>query len=254
MELKRVYLHNGWVSTMSHMTSALGLDPTAGQQGGETISLSSNNLCPSGDWSALNGKGVPEDYSLLTVPGEAISFDDSAEPGGAGRYFGVSNASVRCRIIANLTKTQSGFIRGAFFYRGDDPVEIVIEDQSGSNTIYMPIDKYTSMGTSNSWKLYRVSAPTNDKTKVYRLRITVDAGKTGLIGFSYFSSYNACILPTFCGWSKSIMRNSGTPGIPVTTTPIEFICYRTSPASFPSDPVIAWQWNGSSWLKINASA
>ncbi|WP_233598357.1 phage head-binding domain-containing protein [Citrobacter braakii] len=245
---------NGWVSTMSHMTSALGLDPTAGQQGGETISLSSNNLCPSGDWSVLNGKGFPEDYSLLTIPGEALSFDDALEPGGAGRYFGVSNASVRCRIIANLTKTQSGYIRGAFFYRGDDPVEIVIEDQSGSNTIYMPIDKYTSMGTSNGWRLYRVSAPTNDKTKSYRLRITVDAGKTGLIGCSYFSSYNACILPTFCGWSKSIMRNSGTPIAPVTTTPIGFMCYRTSPASFPSDPVIAWQWNGLSWLKINASA
>lgn len=245
----------GWVSTVSHMNTVLGTDPTAGTQGGDSISLSGVNLCPSGDWSILNGSGYPEDYSLLTIPAEAKVFSDTLEPGGCGRYFGVDNASVRCRLLINLTKTQSGYIRGAFFFRGDDPVEIVIEDVSGGNIIYAPVNMYTSMGTTNNWKLYRISAPTLDKSKQYRLRITVDAGKTGLLGCSYFSCYNASVLPTFCGWSKVLVRTPSTPAILETNVlPIGLRAIRNYAASVPSDPVVGWQWNGSSWLKMNASA
>lgn len=119
----------------------------------------------------------------------------------------------------------------------------------------MPADKYISMGTSNNWKLYRVSAPTLDKTKAYRLRITVDSGKTGLLGCSIFSCYNANALPTFSGWSKVFIRTSGTPNILETNVlPLGLRAIRTFASSIPADPVIGWQWNGTAWLKMNASA
>jgi hypothetical protein len=237
------------------MNTVLGTDPTAGTQGGDTISISGVNLCPSGDWSILNGLGYPEDYSLLTIPSEAKIFSDALEPGGCGRYFGVDNASVRCRLLINLTKTQSGYIRGAFFFRGDDPVEIVIEDTSGGNIIYAPVNMYTSMGTTNNWRMYRISAPTLDKSKQYRLRITVDAGRTGLLGCSYFSSYNASALPTFCGWSKVVVRSPALPTILETNVlPLGLRAIRNYASTVPADPVIGWQWNGVTWLKMNASA
>lgn len=246
-----------WVSTVSYMNMVLDLDPTAGQQGGETISLSGNNLCPSGDWSVLNGAGAPEDYAFQTIPNEAKLLSDLLEPGGCGRYFGVDKASTRCRLTINLTKTQTGYI--IFFYRGDDPVEIVIEDQAGGNYIYMPVDKYISMGTSNNWKLYGVSSPTLDRTKAYRLRITVDSGKTGLLGCSIFSCYNANAnanaLPTFSGWSKTVGRSPAIPTITETSLlPVGLRAIRNFAATVPADPVIGWQWNGTAWLKMNASA
>lgn len=72
----------GWVSSISHMNTVIGTDPTSGQQGGDTISVSSSNLCPSGDWSVLGPKGAPEDYAILTIPNEALIFTDNNEPGG----------------------------------------------------------------------------------------------------------------------------------------------------------------------------
>lgn len=247
--------YGGWVSTMSHMNTIIGTDPTSGQQGGDTISVSATNMCPSGDWSVLGHNGGPEDYSVLGIPNEAIIVSDINEPGGCGRYFGVDHASERCRIIVKLTKAPTGYIRGSFYFKGDTPVEIVIEDQSGGNTIYMPVDKYYSMeGDDRGWKLYRVSAPTIDKTKAYRLRITVDAGKVGKIGTSFFSCYNASVLPTFCGWSKVIVRSTGVPDIAdYGLLPIGLRCIRTSPSSIPSDPTIGWHWTGAKWIKINAS-
>ncbi|TCC78120.1 hypothetical protein EY915_17525 [Citrobacter braakii] len=251
--------YGGWVSTMSHMNSVIGTYPTAGAQGGDSISLSGSNLCPSGDWSVLGPKGAPEDYSLLGIPSEAKIFLDNDEPGGCGRYFGVDIASVRCRLTINLTRSPTGFIRGAFFFKGDDPVEVVIEDQSGGNIIYMPVDKYSLIsGLANGWKLYRVSAATLDKAKSYRMRITIDAGKTGKtgkLGCCYFSNYHASILPTFAGWSNSKFRSTGAPTVIETgVLPIGIECTRTSPFSLPSDPTCGWKWNGTAWLKINVSA
>lgn len=251
--------YGGWISTMNPQLTVIGTDPTAGTQGGEAFSMSGVNLCPSGDWSVLGVKGAPEDYALLTIPNEAILFGDALEPGGSGRYFGVANASVRCRLTVGLTKTQTGHIAGAFFFRGDDPLEIVIEDANNPDavgtTIYCPVDKYYPMGTANNWKLYKVYAPTNDKSKTYRLRITVDAGKTGLLGCSHFSSYNGVPMPTFCGWSKAIVRSPAIPSIVETSVlPLGLRAVRNFAATVPADPVIGWQWNGTTWLKMIASA
>lgn len=248
----------GWLSAIPLNMSVLGVDPNGDQYGGETLSVGSNNLCPSGDWSVLGPKGWPEDYELLTIPNEAISFADPNEPGGSGRMFGVSNASVRCRMVINLTKSTTGYIRGAFYYRGDNPVEIVIEDPTNPDasptTIYFPVDKYYDVGIG-SWKLYRVAFKTPDRTKKYRLRITVDAGKSGIIGCSTFSNYGAAMMPTFAGWSKSIVRSPQVPNITETSLlPLGLRCIRNYASTVPTDPVIGWQWNGTTWLKINAVA
>lgn len=132
----------------------------------------------------------------------------------------------------------------------------MIEDQSGGNIVYMPVDKYYLIeGKENGWKLYRVSAPTLDATKAYRLRITVDIGKTGKIGTSYFSCYNASVLPTFAGWSKSKFRSTSAPTVVETgILPIGIECIRTSPFSTPSDPTCGWRWGGTKWEKINTSS
>ncbi|MDU2844938.1 phage head-binding domain-containing protein [Citrobacter sp.] len=248
----------GWLSQVPPSMSILGVDPNGDSYGGETISVGYNSLCPSGDWSVLNGKGVPEDYSLLTIPNEVVSFADPNEPGGCGRMFGVSNASVRCRMVINLTKSTTGYIRGAFYFRGDTPVELVIEDANNPDavgtTIYFPVDKCYDMGVG-SWKLYRVAYATPDKAKTYRLRITVDAGKSAILGCSTFSNYNAAMMPTFVGWSKVKVR---TPAIPAFLeyqgVPLGLRAERNFAASVPTDPVVGWQWNGTTWLKMAASA
>lgn len=249
---------SGWLSQVPLGMTIMGVDPAGDAYGGNTISVGSNNLCPSGDWSVLGSKGWPEDYALLTIPNEAISFADPNEPGGCGRMFGVSNASVRCRLVINLTKSTTGYIRGAFYYRGDNPVELVIEDSANPDasptTVYFPVDKYYDVGIGG-WRLYRVAFKTPDITKKYRLRITVDAGKAGVIGCSTFSNYSAAVMPTFIGWSRTIVRATSIPTIAeATLLPIGLRCVRSSAASLPSDPTIGWQWNGTTWLKINASA
>ncbi|WNS21602.1 hypothetical protein RRJ53_12645 [Enterobacter hormaechei] len=246
----------GWASTMSPMNTILGTDPTAGSQGGETFSVSGSNLCPSGDWSVIEGVyGAPIDFSLLTIPNERKVGSDPNEPSGCGRWFGVTNASQRCRITVNLTKTQSGFIRGAFYFKGDTPLEIAIEAQDGTNSIYMPVSMFYDMGVGG-WKLYKVSAPTNDKSKAYRLRITVESGMSAYVGGAYFSQYNGTFLPVFCGWEKVKMRSSGKPTVTENTGsfPIGLVSYRTSPATYPSDPTVQWVWNGSAWGIVNISA
>ncbi|MEM8325073.1 hypothetical protein Q4S25_17565 [Morganella morganii] len=245
----------GWVSSSSHMNTILGTDPTAGSQGGESISASGINLCPSGDWSVIDGSvGAPIDYALLSIPSERKVGSDDNEPGGCGRWFGVTNASQRCRITANLTKTKSGFIRGAFYFKGDTPLEVAIEAIDGTNTVYSPVSMFFDMGVGG-WKLYRISSPTNDKSKQYRLRITIESGKSGYIGTSYFSSYNGSFLPNFCGWEKVKMRSSGKPTVTENAGmfPIGMVCYRTGPATYPTDPTVQWVWNGSSWGIINIS-
>lgn len=246
----------GWASTMSPMNTILGTDPTAGSQGGETFSVSGSNLCPSGDWSVIEGVyGAPIDFSLLTIPNERKVGSDPNEPSGCGRWFGVTNASQRCRITVNLTKTQSGFIRGAFYFKGDTPLEIAIEAQDGTNSIYMPVSMFYDMGVGG-WKLYKVSAPTNDKSKAYRLRITVESGMSAYVGGAYFSQYNGTFLPVFCGWEKVKMRSSAKPTVTENTGsfPIGLVSYRTSPATYPSDPTVQWVWNGSAWGVVNISA
>lgn len=248
----------GWLSQVPPSMTILGVDPNGDSYGGNTISVSATNLCPSGDWSVLNGKGVPEDYNLLTIPNEVVSFADPNEPGGCGRMFGVSNASVRCRIVVNLTKSPTGFIRGAFYFRGDTPVELVIEDANNPDavgtTIYYPVDKFYDMGVG-SWKLYRVAYKTPDKSKTYRLRITVGAGKSALLGCSTFSNYTVAVMPTFAGWGKTIVRSPATPNfLEPSLIPLGLRAVRNYAAAVPSDPIIGWQWNGSSWLKMVASA
>lgn len=236
------------------MNSVVGSEYKSNQQGGDFISMSGVNLCPSGDWSIINNSGYPIDYANNNIiPSEFVLFNDANEPSGSGRCYGVSNASVRARIYVNLTRTLTGYIRGAFFFRGDTPVEITIESTDGleSNTFYQDPSKYYLM--QNNWRLYKIAAPTLDVSKTYRLRITVDAGKTGLIGGSYFSYYNATVMPTFCGWSKSTGRNNVAPtygGVPV-----GFIFYRNTATSYPSDPTYAWVHRGSGiYGTINVSS
>ncbi|ENU2492083.1 TPA: phage head-binding domain-containing protein [Escherichia coli] len=248
--------YGNWASTMSPMNTILGTDPTAGAQGGDTFSVSGSNLCPSGDWSVIDGVyGAPIDYSLLIIPNERKVGSDPNEPSGCGRWFGVTNASQRCRITLNLTKTQTGFIRGAFYFKGDTPLEIAIEAQDGTNSIYMSVNKFYDMGVGG-WKLYKVSAPTNDKSKAYRLRITVESGMSAYVGGAYFSPYNGTFLPVFCGWEKVKMRSSAKPTVTENTGsfPIGLVSYRTSPATYPSDPTVQWVWNGSTWGIVNISA
>ena len=235
--------YGNMASTLSHMNSVVGSEHKSNQQGGDFISMSGVNLCPSGDWSVINNSGFPIDYGNNNViPSEFVLFADANEPSGSGRCYGVSNASVRARIYVNLTRTLTGYIRGAFFFRGDTPVEITIESTDGleANSFYQDPTKFFTL--KNSWKIYKVAAPTLDANKSYRLRITVDAGKTGLIGGSYFSAYNATVLPTFCGWSKSSGRHNVAPNY--NGAPIGFIFYRTSATAYPSDPVYAWVHRG----------
>lgn len=246
--------YGNMASTMSHMNGIIGSDYKANQQGGDYLSMSGVNLCPTGDWSIINNSGFPIDYGNNNViPAEFQLFSDSNEPSGAGRCYGISNASARARIYVNLTRTLTGYIRGAFYFRGDTPIEITIESTDGLevNTFYQDPSKFFQM--ANSWKLYRVAAPTLDVTKTYRLRITVDAGKTGLIGGSYFSSYNTSVLPTFCGWSKASGRHNTTPTYSI--PPIGFIYYRNSATAYPADPVYAWVHRGSGiYASLNVSS
>lgn len=63
------------------------------------------------------------------------------------------------------------------------------------------------------------------------------------------------MMPTFAGWSKSIVRSSQIPNILETSLlPLGLRCIRNYAATVPADPVIGWQWNGTTWLKINAVA
>lgn len=247
--------YSSWVSTIDHMSHLIGTDATAGNQGGDTLSASVNNLCPSGDWSLLDGVlGAPVDYQLQIVPTEALVKTDVSEPSGSGRAFGVNAASAQCKIVVNLTRANTDFIRGAFYWWGDAPLQIALETQDNSNQIFFQPDKYFGMN-HGGWRLYRISAPTNDWTKAYRLAITISSGKTGFIGGSIFSCYQASLLPTFCGWRHVRVISSGKPTIANTSGFVNGLtATRSSTPSVPSDPAVMWLWNGASWLTINASA
>lgn len=108
---------------------------------------------------------------------------------------------------------------------------------------------------AGGWRLYRISAPTNDWTKAYRLAITISSGKSGFIGGSIFSCYQASLLPTFCGWRHVKVLSSGKPTITNTSGFVNGIqAHRTSVPSYPGDPKVMWVWNGTTWLTVNASA
>ncbi|CZX07333.1 tail fiber/spike domain-containing protein [Enterobacter hormaechei] len=247
--------YSSWVSTIDHMSHLIGTDATSGNQGGDTLSISGNNLCPSGDWSLLDGVlGAPFDYQLQLIPSEAIVKTDVTEPSGCGRAFGVTNASAQCKIVANLTRANTDFIRGAFYWWGDAPLQIALEAQDNTNQVFFQVSKYYGM-SHGGWRLYRVSAPTNDWTKAYRLAVTVAVGKSGYLGGSVFSSYQASLLPTFCGWRHVRVLSSGKPTITNTSGFVNgMVANRTSTPSYPADPAVMWVWNGTTWLTLNASA
>ncbi|MEG7498737.1 hypothetical protein V6E21_21010 [Enterobacter hormaechei] len=247
--------YSSWVSTIDHMSHLIGTDATSGNQGGDTLSISGNNLCPSGDWSLLDGVlGAPVDYQLQIVPSEAVVKTDVIEPSGVGRAFGVVNASAQCKIVVNLTRANTDYIRGAFYWWGDNPLQIALEAQDNTNQVYFQVSKYYGMN-HGGWRLYRISSPTNDWTKAYRLAITVSAGKSGFIGGSIFSCYQASLLPTFCGWGHVKILSSGKPTIANTSGFERGIqAHRTSVPSYPGDPAVMWVWNGTTWLTVNASA
>ncbi len=247
--------YSSWISTIDHMSHVIGTDATSGNQGGDTISASVNNLCPSGDWSLLDGVlGAPVDYNLQVIPSEGVVKTDIIEPSGVGKAFGVTNASDKCKIVVNLTRANTDFIRGAFYWWGDLPLQIALEAQDNTNQVYFQVSKYYGMN-HGGWRLYRVSAPTNDWTKAYRLAITVSAGKSGYIGGSIFSSYQASLLPTFCGWRHVRVLSSGKPTITNTSGFVNgMVANRTSIPSYPADPTVMWVWNGTTWLTVNADA
>ena len=236
-------------STMSHMNHMIFSEYNSNQQGGDFLSASINNLCPSGDWSTITNGGYPVDYASLGDV--ALLGNDTNEPSGCGRYYGFSSATQQSSLTVTLTKTTTGYIRGAFYFRGDDPVQISVEATDGTNAYFMDVTKYFVV--SNNWRLYKVSAPTNDKTKTYRLRIVVGLGKTGLLGASTFSPYNASHLPVFCGWDKSKGKHNTAPTY--SGAPVGFIYYRSSPVNPPTDPTYAWVHKGSgAYSSINVAS
>lgn len=233
-------------STMSHMNHMIFSEYNSNQQGGDFLSASINNLCPSGDWSTITNGGYPVDYASLGDV--ALLGNDTNEPSGCGRYYGFAPATQQSSLTVTLTKSTTGYIRGAFYFRGGDPVQISVEATDGTNAYFMDVTKYFVV--SNNWRLYKVSAPTNDKTKTYRLRIVVGLGKTGLLGSSTFTPYNASHLPVFCGWDKAKGKHNTMPSF--SGAPIGFIYYRNSPVNPPSDPVYAWiHKGGGKYLAIN---
>ena len=236
-------------SSMSHMNHAFMSEYSANQQGGDFLSASSNNLCPSGDWSTITNGGNPVDYASI---GDVAQLgNDTNEPSGCGRYYGFAPATQQSSLTITLTKTTTGYIRGAFYFRGDDPVQISLEAVDGTNAYFMDVTKYFVV--SNNWRLYKVSAPTNDKTKTYRLRIVVGLGKTGLLGSSTFTPYNASHLPVFCGWDKSKGKHNTAPTY--SGAPVGFIYYRSSPVNPPTDPTYAWVHKGSgAYSSINVAS
>ncbi|MCC4519063.1 phage head-binding domain-containing protein [Enterobacter hormaechei] len=236
-------------SSMSHMNHVFMSEYSANQQGGDFLSASSNNLCPSGDWSTITNGGNPVDYASI---GDVAQLgNDTNEPSGCGRYYGFSPATQQSSLTITLTKTTTGYIRGAFYFRGDDPVQISLEAVDGTNAYFMDVTKYFVV--SNNWRLYKVSAPTNDKTKTYRLRIVVGLGKTGLLGSSTFTPYNASHLPVFCGWDKSKGKHNTAPTY--SGAPVGFIYYRSSPVNPPTDPTYAWVHKGSgAYSSINVAS
>lgn len=236
-------------STMSHMNHMIFSEYNSNQQGGDFLSASINNLCPSGDWSTITNGGYPVDYASLGDV--ALLGNDTNEPSGCGRYYGFSSATQQSSLTVTLTKTTTGYIRGAFYFRGDDPVQISVEATDGTNAYFMDVTKYFVV--SNNWRLYKVSAPTNDKTKTYRLRIVVGLGKTGLLGASTFTPYNASHLPVFCGWDKSKGKHNTAPTY--SGAPVGFIYYRSSPVNPPTDPTYAWVHKGSgAYSSINVAS
>lgn len=236
-------------STMSHMNHMIFSEYKSNQQGGDFLSASINNLCPSGDWSTITNGGYPVDYASLGDV--ALLGNDTNEPSGCGRYYGFSSATQQSSLTVKLTKSTTGYIRGAFYFRGDDPVQISVEATDGTNAYFMDVTKYFVV--SNNWRLYKVSAPTNDKTKTYRLRIVVGLGKTGLLGSSTFTPYNASHLPVFCGWDKSKGKHNTAPTY--SGAPVGFIYYRNSPVNPPTDPTYAWVHKGSgAYSSINVAS
>lgn len=77
---------------------------------------------------------------------------DVIEPSGVGRAFGVNAASAQCKIVVNLTRANTDFIRGAFYWWGDAPLQIALETQDNSNQIFFQPNKYFGMN-HGGWRL-----------------------------------------------------------------------------------------------------
>lgn len=231
-------------STLSHMNHMIFSEYNSNQQGGDFLSASINNLCPSGDWSVITNGGYPVDYASLGDA--ALLGNDANEPSGCGRYYGFSAATQQSSLTIALTKTTTGYLRGAFYFRGDDPVQISIEATDGTNAYFMDPTKYFVV--SNNWRLYKVAAPTTDKSKNYRLRIVIGVGKAGLLGASTFTPYNASHLPVFCGWDKAKGKSTALPTY--SGAPVGFIFYRSSAVNPPTDPTYAWIHKGSGQYSV----
>lgn len=229
---------NNMASTMGLMNHLLFSEPMANQQGGDFLSASVRNLCPSGDWSVITNDGHPVDYTA--VGDKPVIGIDADEPSGCGRYYGYTATTQRSWLKINLMRTTSGYIRGAFYYKGDDPAGLSVATVDGQHAYYMDVTKYVEL--DGGWRLYRVALPTDDKSKPYRLLVTVDPGKAAMIGGSVFTPYHASFLPVFCGWDHAKGKHHVKPTW--REVPIGFIYYRTSPVNPPADPVYAWVHQG----------
>ncbi|EGI6782486.1 hypothetical protein IGX57_001331 [Escherichia coli] len=234
-------------STLGHMNTMLFSEPSSNQQGGDFMSGSIANLCPSGDWSVINAEGAPVDYKALNS-GAYVGIDPN-EPSGCGRWFGYATTTEVSYLQVAMLRSGSGYVRGAFYLKGE-PLGVSIQSEDGTGSFYQDVTKFTDMG--NSWRLYRFAGPVA-KTKASRVVISVDAGKSLVLGGFVASPYQTSFLPAFCGWDKckgkaSTMPNSNLP-------PVGFIYYRNSPVNPPTDPTYAWVHKGSgAYSSINVAS
>ncbi|MEN4407206.1 hypothetical protein ACM7TY_06745, partial [Enterobacter hormaechei] len=234
-------------STLGHMNTMLFSEPSSNQQGGDFMSGSIANLCPSGDWSVINAEGAPVDYKAINS-GAYVGIDPN-EPSGCGRWFGYATTTEVSYLQVAMLRSGSGYVRGAFYLRGE-PLVISIQSEDSTGSFYQDVTKFTDMG--NSWRLYRFAGPV-DKTKASRVVISVGAGKSLVLGGFVASPYQTSFLPAFCGWDKckgkaSIMPNSNLP-------PVGFIFYRSSAVNPPTDPTYAWVHKGSgAYSSINVAS
>lgn len=223
-------------STLGHMNTMLFSEPSSNQQGGDFMSGSIANLCPSGDWSVINAGGYPVDFKAINS-GASLNIDPN-EPSGCGRCFGYATTTEVSYLHVAMLRSGSGYVRGAFYLRGE-PLGISIQSEDGTGSFYQDVNKFTDMG--NSWRLYRFAGPV-DKTKASRVVISVDAGKAILLGGFVASPYQTSFLPAFCGWDKCKGKASTMPNLNI--PPVGFMFYRNSPVNPPSDPTYAWIHKG----------
>lgn len=230
-------------STMNYMNHAIGSDHTAGMQGGDFFSISGSNLCPSGDWSVIDARGKPVDFSPQSGDDWVVTAE-TAEPSGTGRGVGYDGTSERYFNI-NLTPNNTGFVRAALYVKGNISAIYINSPTTGS--IYGSPTKYFDMG--NGWKLYKISAPVSKNTTP----LIVLVGNSFRVGGVFASAYHGTVLPTFCGWDKCKGKATSVPNYNV--PPVGFIFYRSSAVNPPTDPTYAWiHKGGGAYSTINVAS